>query len=180
MKKHSVILNCQIMNRVVISVILALFIFPIQSFSQDKQVKNEEADIITLLQKVDSIEHELSYLKMSYDLNSLISDIGLFATEVYSKYLSIELNISSRNFDRRLGAAYKMYYESCMGKKESIDVSIVSKKKLCMAKCYASYFSKIESDILFASCDVIDKGYNSLEQAMELLKIAIEAYNEFI
>lgn len=52
------------MNRVVFSVILTLFLFlfPIQAFSQDKK---EEADIITLLQKVDSIEHELSYLKMS-------------------------------------------------------------------------------------------------------------------
>lgn len=167
------------MNRVVFSVILTLFLFlfPIQAFSQDKK---EEADIITLLQKVDSIEHELSYLKMSCDLKNLISDISLFATEVYSKYLSIELNISNRNFDRRLGAAYEKYYESCMNRKKTIDESIVSQKKLYMAKYYASYFSKIESDILFASCNVIDEGYNALEQSMNLLKIAIETYNEFV
>ena len=167
------------MNRVVFSVILTLFLFlfPIQAFSQDKK---EEADIITLLQKVDSIEHELSYLKMSCDLKNLISDISLFATEVYSKYLSIELNISNRNFGRRLGAGYEKYYESCMNRKKTIDESIVSQKKLYMAKYYASYFSKIESDILFASCNVIDEGYNTLEQSMNLLKIAIETYNEFV
>ena len=117
---------------------------------------------------------------MSCDLKNLISDISLFATEVYSKYLSIELNISNRNFDRRLGAAYEKYYESCMNRKETIDESIVSSKKLYMAKYYASYFSKIESDILFASCNVIDEGYNTLEQSMNLLKIAIETYNEFV
>lgn len=67
-----------------------------------------------------------------------------------------------------------------MNRKKTIDESIVSQKKLYMAKYYASYFSKIESDILFASCNVIDEGYNTLEQSMNLLKIAIETYNEFV
>ena len=80
------------MNKIIISFIFALSFFTAQAVSQ-----NDKKDIstISLSQKVDSIEHELSYLKMSYELSSLNNDITMFANEIYTKSLAIQLNIQS-------------------------------------------------------------------------------------
>ena len=162
------------MNKIIISFIFALSFFTAQAVSQ-----NDKKDIstISLSQKVDSIEHELSYLKMSYELSSLNNDITMFANEIYTKSLAIQLNIQSRYLDRRLTNSYTEYYDACKYKQNSISELITVKKTFFNLKYITSDFSKEESNVLLKSIDVIDSAYDSLVSSMSLLKVSLETYN---
>ena len=162
------------MNKIIISFIFALSFFTAQAVSQ-----NDKKDIstISLSQKVDSIEHELSYLKMSYELSSLNNDITMFVNEIYTKSLAIQLNIQSRYLDRRLTNSYTEYYDACKYKQNSISELITVKKTFFNLKYITSDFSKEESNVLLKSIDVIDSAYDSLESSMSLLKVSLETYN---
>ena len=162
------------MNKIIISFIFALSFFTAQAVSQ-----NDKKDIstISLSQKVDSIEHELSYLKMSYELSSLNNDITMFVNEIYTKSLAIQLNIQSRCLDRRLTKSYTEFYDSCKNKQNSISELITAKKTFFYLKYITSDFSKEESNVLLKSIDVIDSAYDSLVSSMSLLKVSLETYN---
>lgn len=162
------------MNKIIISFIFALSFFTAQAVSQ-----NDKKDIstISLSQKVDSLEHELSYLRMSYELSSLNNDITMFVNEIYTKSLAIQLNILSRYLDRRLTKSYTEYYDACKYKQNSISELITVKKTFFNLKYITSDFSKEESNVLLKSIDVIDSAYDSLESSMSLLKVSLETYN---
>ena len=162
------------MNKIIISFIFALSFFTAQAVSQ-----NDKKDIstISLSQKVDSIEHELSYLKMSYELSSLNNDIAMFANEIYTKSLAIQLNIQSRCLDRRLTKSYTEFYDSCKNRQNSISELITAKKTFFILKYSTSDFSKEESNVLLSNYNNIDVVYNYLVNSMSLLKVSLETYN---
>ena len=91
------------------------FSISIQAQSQDSQI-----EVHALVHRVDSLEHELSYLKLTYELYTLNSDLTMFANEVYTKSIAIQLDLYNRNFNSKLGQSYQQYYESCLHKKQSI------------------------------------------------------------
>ena len=139
--------------------------------SQDSQMEEQ-----ALVQRVDSLEHELSYLKLTYELYTLNSDITMFANEVYTKSVSIRLDLYNRNFNSKLGNAYQQYYESCLGKQQSILNLIEARKKSFALKVIIYPYTESELDVLMASYKVIDDAYGTLEQSMNMLKITIDAY----
>ena len=132
----------------------------------------------TLVQRVDSLEHELSYLKLTYELSTLSSDMTLFSNEIHSKSLEIQLYIYNRNFNSQLGNAYQQYYKSCQEKKQSISELIEAEKTFFVLKVITYPFSESEMNALKAKYKVIDKAYDSLSKSMELFKIVMDAYNE--
>ncbi len=129
-----------------------------------------------LVQRVDSLEHELSYLKLTYELYTLNSDITMFANEVYTKSVSIRLDLYNRNFNSKLGNAYQQYYESCLDKQQSILNLIEARKKSFALKVIIYPYTESELNVLMASYNVIDDAYGTLEQSMNMLKITIDAY----
>ncbi len=139
--------------------------------SQDSQMEEQ-----ALVQRVDSLEHELSYLKLTYELYTLNSDITMFANEVYTKSVSIRLDLYNRNFNSKLGNAYQQYYESCLGKQQSILNLIEAREKSFALKVIIYPYTESELDVLMASYNVIDDAYGTLEQSMNMLKITIDAY----
>lgn len=58
------------MNKFLCSLVFVLSFSSVHAQSNDSQ-----KEIQTLVQRVDSLEHELSYLKLTYELNTLNSDI---------------------------------------------------------------------------------------------------------
>lgn len=78
----------------------------IQAQSQDSQI-----EVQALVHRVDSLEHELSYLKLTYELYTLNSDIIMFANEVYTRSIAIQLDLYNRNFNSKLGYSYQQYYD---------------------------------------------------------------------
>lgn len=153
--------------------VLVLSIFSVNAQSQNSQEKKQ-----TLVQRVDSLEHELSYLKLTYELSTLNSDMTLFSNAINIKSLEIQLNLYNRNFNSQLGYAYQRYYKSCQERKQSISELIESKKTFFVLKVITYPFSESEMNTLNASYNVIYNAYESIGKSMELLKIVVDAYNK--
>lgn len=140
--------------------VLVLSIFSVNAQSQNSQEKMQ-----TLVQRVDSLEHELSYLKLTYELSTLNSDMTLFSNEIHSKSLEIQLYIYNRNFNSQLGNAYQQYYKSCQEKKQSISELIEAEKTFFVLKVITYPFSESEMNALKAKYKVIDKAYDSMYES---------------
>ncbi len=155
-----------------------LLVLVLSIFSVNAQSQNSLEEMQTLVQRVDSLEHELSYLKLTYELSTLNSDMTLFSNAIDIKSLEIQLNLYNRNFNSQLGYAYQRYYKSCQEKKQSISELIEAKKTFFILKVITYPFSESEMNTLNASYNVIDNAYESIEKSMELLKIVVDAYNK--
>ena len=59
-----------------------LLVLVLSIFSVNAQSQNSQEKMQTLVQRVDSLEHELSYLKLTYELSTLNSDMTLFTNEI--------------------------------------------------------------------------------------------------
>ncbi len=126
---------------------------------------------------------------MTYELNTLNSEVTMFANEVYTKSIAIKLDIFERNFNYSLGHSYQQYYESCLYKKQAksclykkqaIYGLIEAKKKFFTLKVITYPYTESELNTLIASYNVIDEAYSTLEHSMNLLKITIDAYQEMM
>lgn len=155
-----------------------LLVLVLSIFSVNAQSQNSQEKMQTLVQRVDSLEHELSYLKLTYELSTLNSDMTLFSNAINIKSLDIQLNLYNRNFNSQLGYAYQRYYKSCQEKKQSISELIEAKKTFFVLKVITYPFSESEMNTLKTSYNVIDNAYESIETSMELLKIVVDAYNK--
>lgn len=157
---------------------LCLFIL-LSSLSSYCQTQNIDAKLDSLVQRVDSLEHELSYLKLSYELASLNSDVTMFANEAYTKAIAIQLDLYNRNFDSRLASAYRCYYESCENKMQSFSELIEAKKTFFAVKVFTYPYSESELKTLLASYNVINNAYETLQSSMELLDLTIKEYRKY-
>ena len=155
-----------------------LLVLVLSIFSVNAQSQNSQEKMQTLVQRVDSLEHELSYLKLSYELSTLNSDITLFSNEINIKSLEIQLDLYNRNFNSQLGYEYQRYYKSCQKKKQKISELIEAKKTFFVLKVITYPFSESEMNTLKAGYNVIDKAYESIGNSMEVLKIVVDAYNK--
>lgn len=120
-------------------IVFILSLISIQAQSQNPLPQNSQVDMQTLVHRVDSLEHELSYLKLTYELNELNSDIIMFANEVEIQYITLQLKYYNRNFDYKLGESYQQYYESCQGRKQVINGLIEAKKILVPLEIISSH-----------------------------------------
>ena len=155
-----------------------LLVLVLSIFSVNAQSQNSQEEMQTLVQRVDSLEHELSYLKLTYELSTLNSDMTLFTNEINIKSLEIRLNLYNRNFNSQLGYAYQRYYKSCQEHKQSISKLIEAKKTFFVLKVITYPFSESEKNMLKASYNMIDDEYELIGNSMELLKIVVDAYNK--
>lgn len=163
------------MRKFLFFLVCVLSSISIQAQSQDSQM-----EVHALVHKVDSLDHELSYLKLTYELYTLNSDITMFANEVYTKSIAIQLDLYKRNFNSKLGQSYQQYYESCLHKKQSIYELIEIKKEFLKLRVITYPYTESELKTLIGSYNVIDNAYNVLEHSMSMLKITIDAYKELM
>lgn len=161
------------MNKFLFSLVLTLLSFPTYARAQ-----NSQEELRTLVQRVDSLEHELSYLKLNYDLKTLNNDINMFANEVYANYIGIKLDLYLRNFDTRLGEVLRQNYKAYKEKQEAISGLVEITKQSFNLKILIYPYSEKELNVLKSSYDTIDTAYDTLKGAMNLLKIVVDAYNE--
>lgn len=157
--------------------ILCLIVFMLSCFTIHAQSQNQQEEIKALVQRVDSLEHELSYLKLSYDLNALNTDISMFINELNIKSIDIQMNIVNREFYHAYSDLFQKYYEAVEGKKQSMSGYIEVTKRYYFMNIMTNPYSKIELDALNAKYDVIVEAYESLENSMDMLKLIIDKYN---
>lgn len=164
------------MKKILLSVIMLFMVSAF--FSVHAQVQDSQEEIQTLTQRVDSLEHELSYLKMSYDLSTLRYEINMTINEVDIKCLRIKSDIDNREFDSRYGNAYQRLYEAFQANKQSTYDRIGAVKLLYTLKIAIYPYSESELNVLKKSYESIDRSYASLEGSMDMLKIYIDMYND--
>lgn len=163
------------MNKFLLSLVFVLSLFTIQAHAQDSR-----EELQSLIHKVDSLEHELAYLKLSYELDRLNSNLSTFAHELHLKYSDIQINVLYQIFNSELANAYNKYYEVCQEKQLSSLSLIESVKEVYILSILTHQFSEDELNSLKARYDLIGYSYDSVCKTMEMLKIATEMYNNVL
>lgn len=133
---------------------------------------------ISLTQRIDSLEHELSYIKLSYELYTLNNDLAVFKNNIGITTNEIQINIYERNFDYKLYSAYKDNYEANKDKLLSFQELIKAKKTYFWLKITTYPYSENEKELLLASYMTIDNGYSALESSLKLMKVCLDMYKE--
>ena len=162
------------MNKLLLSLALVL----IFSINMSAQSQNSQTDIQTLTQRVDSLEHELSYLRLSYELYTLNSDISKLSNEVETRSIGVQLNFYRKNFSSRLVSSYRQYYESCIEQKRSYSELAETKKDYFILRMMTYNFTESERRTLIACFNLIDKAFSLWEQQLDMLKISIDMYSD--
>lgn len=163
------------MKNFLCTLILAFSLNIANAQPQSKQIEKQ-----TLIQRLDSLEHNLDYLKIDYDLKTINTDLTTLVNEINIKILSIQLDIYTKNFSFSLLNIFKDYYDATLHQKETLYTLAEAKKELCMLKLTTYPFSELERNTLTASCNLIDKRFSRLETYINALKEIIDVYKSFI
>lgn len=84
------------------------------------QTESRQSEIDALANKVDSLEHVVSYMNLYSELYSLINEMKISKNEVVNSYVDIKSDILNKNFNRQLGKSHKQYYEAVESNKKSL------------------------------------------------------------
>lgn len=133
---------------------------------------------ISLILRIDSLEHELSYIKLSYELYTLNSDLAVFKNDIGIATNAMQINIYTRNFDYELYKSYKNNYEVNKDRLLSFQELIETKKTYFWLKIITYPYTEDEKKILLSSYTIIDKGYSALESSLKLMKICLDMYKK--
>lgn len=71
------------------------------------QTESRQSEINALANKVDSLEHVVSYMNLHSELYSLINEMKISKNEVFNHYVDIKSDILNKNFNRKLGKSHK-------------------------------------------------------------------------
>lgn len=161
------------MKRIVCSFVLVLSLF---SAHAQSQVTREEMQV--LVQRVDSLEHELSYLKLSNDLIELNNNLTTFINEVKTEALEIRLNAYVGLIGVELGAAYERNYEANVERMAAIYEHIEAVKLSFTVETITKPYTESELRLLTSHYNTLDKAYETLDRAMDMLRHVVNMYNE--
>ncbi len=176
-KKSVYLHNINPINRSVVNkLITILFLLFFFASSAKAQSQDNQQQVQALVQKVDSLAHELSYLKLTYEINTLNSDLISFKNEVYTTALEVQINLYTRNYNRSLGRAYRDNYKSCENRRKSFDELIKAKKKMFALMIYTQEYTTNEINVLISSYELIGDILDSLDSSMSLLKNMTDTY----
>ena len=157
-----------------------IVIFLMSCFSVGAQSQNSQSIVNDLIEKVDSLEHELSYLKLSYEISMFNSDLRIFRSEVNHKAYEIQSNMLNKIFDDELYEAYSKFYNGCLQQQEALMEAREVKKLYFTLKIMTSPFNESEFNILMASYNMIDNEFDTLKTTMDYLKKHIEVYKKYL
>lgn len=159
---------------------LCVIVFVISFFSLQAQTQDSKDEMQVLVQRVDSLEHELSYLSLSYELQTLVYDMSFLSNALYDKCLTIQLYMYNRNFDYEIYNMYEQYYDAAQIRKQSISELVEVKKVLLTVMIVTRNYSETEKDTLIKLNEVINSTHNTLEVAMDTFKSYIDMYKGYI
>ena len=159
-----------------VMLIFSVAVFAQESFSTDS-VKLENTK---LTQRVDSLEHELAYFKLSYEIHKLNTDLEIFSNGINNSSNSVQLNLYAKTNFYPLYKAYKQNYDASLTKMDAYKELINASKKDFMFRIRNEQYSDDERYLLMNSYDLIDKAWTALEAAMNNFKVSLEAYKDFV
>lgn len=163
------------MKKLFCAVILGLsYICPTFAQHDDTIINNH-----TLIQRVDSLEYELTCLKWTYEINNLISELGIFSNQLYGESLNISINVYSKNFDSRLNEQNQIYLKACQRRVSSYSELVELKKRLLLANMETNKYSESERRMLMATYETLETSFDRLKATLNFFKIAVDGYADF-
>lgn len=161
---------------------LLLLILIAISITQTGRAQSNESthlSIDSLATKVTTLENNLNYLKVTYELNILRSELNIAASEANIKSLEMKMDIyHSSKFDIDLYNSYRDWNRSAIAQKESYNSLIEAKKRLVAMTILTNNFTDEESDLLIQTCGVIDNAFNSYEAALNMVQKILDVWKK--
>lgn len=142
------------------------------------QSKNQQEEKPALEQRVDSLQHELAFLKAKYELDQLNTEIKINACDVNTRTNSIDLNRARRIFDFDLAAAYQSNYEATERLAEKFKERADSLKLLIVLQLMQYSFSDSEMKGLKLRIETLDLSLNSFDSSVSLYKTSLDIYKK--
>lgn len=158
--------------------IFCLLLFVVSFTAVMAQSKNQREEKPALEQRVDSLQHELAFLKAKYELDQLNTEIKINACDINTRTNSIEINMTFKNYNIALGRAYQSNYEATEELAEKIKERADSLKLLIVLQLMKYSFSDSETELLKSDIKTLDLGLNSLDKSLDLYKMTINEYKK--
>lgn len=157
-----------------------VFIFFLSFFSLTVSAQNSLVEAKTLEQRVDSLERQMSYLKLSYELDLLNLELEAFKTSASLEATGVKLDIAIKNFNRKMLRVSRMSYDSSIRRKKSLSNLIEVKKEYFIAMVMVNAYTESELNVLNGKYDIIDSHFDALEKSLDYLKTALDIYEEMM
>lgn len=158
-----------------------LFCAIVLSFlSAQAQTQPTNTDIQKLIQRVDSLEKELTYFKLTTGLAQTNSDINIKVNNITITTNEIEAHIYRKDFDRRFYDMYLELYYANINNLNSTKELIEVRKQEAFLRIIVGNFNDSETSLIRKHIDAIESSLECLEIANKRLKAVLEIYHNFL
>lgn len=155
---------------------LALFVVSFTAVMAQSKKQQEEKP--ALEQRVDSLQHELAFLKAKYELEQLNSQMQMYSYGIDIKVNAINIDRARKIFESRLATAFQSDYESFKGLTNALKERVDSTKLFTVLQLMKYSFSDSEVQALKYQINILDLSLDALEKHLDLYKISLDEYKK--
>lgn len=142
------------------------------------QSKKQQEEKPALEQRVDSLQHELAFLKAKYELEQLNSQMQMYSYGIDIKVNAIDIDRARKIFESRLATAFQSDYESFKGLTNALKERVDSTKLFTVLQLMKYSFSDSEVQALKYQINILDLSLDALEKHLDLYKISLDEYKK--
>ncbi len=162
-------------------VLLMLIVSFVSYFAIETHAETTDDSQVDLLKaKVDSLSHEIAYLKLSNEISTLNTELKLYCYDIESSVKDMKMDIYHNSCEVSLYKSYKeLYY--------AYDIDLESSKKLVEAKRVLFAFMLVnndytdsEQDVLLSSWKQTDALYHRAEVELNMMNDILDVYYKII
>lgn len=153
--------------------IFCLLLFVVSFTAVMAQSKKQQEEKPALEQRVDSLQHELAFLKAKYELEQLNSQMQMYSYGIDIKVNAINIDRARKIFESRLATAFQSDYESFKGLTNALKERVDSTKLFTVLQLMKYSFSDSEVQALKYQINILDLSLDALEKHLDLYKISI-------
>lgn len=147
----------------------------------DNQLNNTPQDDIEkefLVQKIDSLEKELSFVKLLNELNVFRLELQVNINNLDIKSNTISLHINSKMFLRVIYNTYKENYDASEDMVQMYQSNVELNKMNCYLQIWKYNYSENQKSVLEGTIKVIDQSYIKLKLSLDYYKTCLDIYRD--
>ncbi len=161
------------MRRLILILICALGMVPMHI---NAQTSNEKALIDALAQKVDSLEHELKYLYLSFEFKSFYNTIYQLNKDVEIRTIKVDYFIDHKHFTKKYWEVCLEEYKGYMRNMETLKAALELMQN--SFGLYKIIFSEAETENLSLILKMAENMYLQVENSLNSYKRSIDYYRD--
>lgn len=147
--------------------IFCLLLFVVSFTAVMAQSKKQQEEKPALEQRVDSLQHELAFLKAKYELEQLNSQMQMYSYGIDIKVNAIDIDRARKIFESRLATAFQSDYESFKGLTNALKERVDSTKLFTVLQLMKYSFSDSEVQALKYQINILDLSLDALEKHLD-------------